>query len=319
MPVYETSSTVFPRADLAGAYSAFDAVNQGFVADFVLPRMSINEEAGVYTVIPREVWTQRVDTKVASKAASSTADWTTDNDTFQLVEYRHKGLVVARDARRYRSFFDAEEIETRRVAGVVARDREIDTATAVFNTTTFGTAGVNRTSLSTPWDVAGGTPVTDVEAAKFALVKNYGTLANTLIITYYGLSKLMMSTEFKGYFTDMFGDTLIGLPPTSALQRIFGLENIIVPRGIYNSANPGATMTAASIWDEDYAMVCRIESGMDLNAPQLGRTLTLDGMGPEISSWENDDPEGVWIRAKELIQPKLTKTPVGHLISNTKT
>jgi hypothetical protein len=319
MPMYETSSTVFPRQDLQGAYSAFDPKSRGFVADFVLPRLEVSEEGGAYTVIPREVWTQRVDTKVASKAKSSTSDWTTDNDTFQLVEYRHKGLALKRDARRMRSFFDVEEVEAQRVAGVVAIDREIDTATAVFNTTTFNTNNVNTMTLGTPWDASGGTPVSDVETAKNALVQYYGTLANTLIITRYGLAKLMASTEFRGYFTDMFGSTLIGMPPVSALQRIFSLENIIVPHGIYNSANPGAAFSPTAIWNEDYAMVCRIDSGRDIREPQLGRTLTLDGLETQIDSWEEEDPAGTWIRATELIQPKLTKTPVGFLIRNTKT
>ena len=318
---YETSSPTRPRQDLQGAYTALNLADRGLVADLVLPPLSVGEEAGVIPTISREVYLQRINTKRAPKASTSTADWASGTDSFSLTEYAHKGLVTERDARRFRSFFDAEEVEAKRVMEIIATDREIDTAAAVFNTTTFGTAGVNRTTLAggAEWDVAGGVPLTNVAAAKQALVQNYGTKPNTLIIPYYVMSRLMTNTQFRNAFTGFFAGGLIPAEPSvEHLKAIFGLENVIVPFGIYNSANAGATPSYTPIWNEDYVMVCRIESGADHRAPQLGRTLQLDGNGVQFRSYENDDPEGVWIHGKHLLQPKIMPTPVGHLITNVK-
>ena len=318
--IISTSSTGQPRQDLYGAYSAFNNAERGYVADAVLPQFSVGEYNGQYPVIGREVWATGYDVKAAIRAESSQSDMSTSTDTFSLTQYRHKMLVVEQEARFYRSWFSAEEVAATRVRGIIELAREIDTAAAVFNTTTFNTANVNRITLAagSEWDVAAGTPVANVQAAIQALVGNYGVLPDTLIITRYGLSKLMVTNEFRGYFTDAFGPTIQGLPPISALQSIFGLQNIIVPFGIKNGALAGQTFSASRIWDEDYAMVCKINSSNDFSQPCLGRTLTLDGNVASIKSWPHPDPDGSWIRAMHILSPKIVTTPIGCLISNTK-
>lgn len=315
-----TSGTGQPRQDLYGAYSAFDVNERGYVASQVLPEFGVGEYNGQYPVIGREVWATAYDVKAAIRAESSQSDMSTSTDTFSLVQYRHKTLVVEQEARFYRSWFNAEEVATQRMRGVLELAREIDTAAAVFNTTTFNTSNVNTITLAAgaEWDVAAGTPVTNVQAAIQALVGNYGVLPDTLIITRYGLSKLMVTNEFRGYFTDAFGPTIQGLPPVSALQSIFGLKNIIIPHGIKNGALAGQTFSASRIWDEDYAMVCKLSSSADFSDPCLGRTLTLDGNMASIKSWQQPDPDGSWIRAMHIMSPKVMTTPIGCLIRNTK-
>jgi hypothetical protein len=168
--------------------------------------------------------------------------------------------------------------------------------------------------------VAGGTPLTDVATARYALEANYGIPANTLIITSYSVSKLMVSTQFRNAFTGFFPGGLIpAMPSVEHLKAIFGIENVIIPRARKNTAAPNATPSLAPIWDEDLAMVCRIESGPDVTTPQLGRTFTLDGNGVRIETWDSNDPPGRVVRCEQIIQPKLMATPIGHLISNVKT
>lgn len=327
--MYSTSSTLRPRQDLLGAYSSFNWRSRGLVAGQVLPRLDVSEMAGAYTTIPVDVWTQAIDTIRAAKAGTSTADWTTGSDTFQLFEMAHKGMVDNLDQRTFQSLENLEAIEAARVAGVIAIHRERLTAAAVFNTTTFATSGVNRTTLAggAEWDVAAGTPVLNVAAAKQALEDSYGVAANTLIIPSRAVSRLMISTEFKGRYLANYGNGVLPpIPSVANLQAIFELENIIIPRGRYNTAAPGATPSLSAIWDEDMAMVAYIDSGPDHRMAQLGRTLTLDGgvngqgdeNGVTIDSWESNDPPGVWIRGRQIIQPKLMATPMGHLITNIK-
>lgn len=322
MAFFETSTSSPTRArdDLQGYYSAYNPANRGYVADMVLPRLAVGEEAGTYSVIPREVWLQHVVTKTAAKAPASTSDFTSTSDTFQLVEYAHKSLATQRQARQYRSFYDLEQVETERIAGIIALDREVDTATAVFNTTTFATSGVNTGAATAKWDAAASVPITDVATGKYALIQNYGTEPNALIMTYYTYSKLMISTQFRAAFTGFYPGGLIpALAPLAAVAAIFGVEKVIVPRGIRNTAAAGLTPSFSSIWNEDLAMLCRIEDGMDHSAPQLGRTLELDGKGPEIRSWESNDPAGTWIRAGHIMQAKTMTTPVGYLVTDVKT
>lgn len=315
-----TSGTTYPRADLMGAYSAYDPNSRGLVASLVLPSFGVVEESGVYSTISREAWLQNIDTKRGPRSEASTSERSMGSKTFSLVEYAHKALVTRREARQFRTFEDLEMIETQAVAGIIAINREIDTANAVFNTSTFATSGVNTGATAAgPWDVAAGTPATDVAEAVRALRANYGVLANTLILTDYTFRKLGFCTQIRNLITDTYAGQIPGTLPIATLSAIFGLPNIIVAAGVYNSAKPGATASISSIWDEDKAMVCRIETGMDLRSPQLGRTLELDGVGPQIRSYAHNDPEGVWVQAEHIMTPHLMDTPVGYLITNTKT
>lgn len=316
--MYETSpSSTRTREDLLGAYCAFDAQRAMFVADQVLPVFRVGEEDGRYIVVPRETYLQYVSTKRAIGAPAASSDWTPDADSWQLYNYAFKSPAFQRAARIYRNFFNVEDVEAKRCAHKIALDREIDTAAAVFNTTTFATNNVNTFTLSggAEWDVAAGVPATNVATAKTLLVENYGVEANAIIMSYWTYARLGFCTQIRDYLGDNTDQP--GMLPIPTLQGIFGLQKIIVAGGIYNSAKAGQALSPTRIWNNDYAMVTRIEDAEDIELPQLGRTLRLDGRDPVIKSYEIPDPEGNMILADDIAAPKLMKTPVGVLIRNT--
>lgn len=316
--MYETSpSATRPRDDLLGAFCAFDATKNGLIADLVLPNFGVAEEDGVYAVIPREAYLQRVETKRAIGAPAASSDWSPDSDSFSLANYAFKSPAYQRAARIYGSFFRVQEIEARRCAHKIALDREIDTAAAVFNTTTFGSNNVNTFTIAggAEWDTTSGKPVTDVTTARTLCVENGFGEPNAIIMSFWTYARLGFCTQLR----DMLGDQVDqpGMLPIPTLQGIFGLQKIIVGSAIYNSAKAGQTPVWTRVWDKDYAMVCRIEDSEDITVPQLGRTLRLDGKDATIESFDLNDPKGVMVVADEIVTPKLMKTPAGVLIRNT--
>lgn len=315
---FKTSTSIAAREDLYGAYMAYDPfVEDGFIADKVLPPWDAQEWAGQIVTITREAMQQVIDAKTAVDAPAPTSDFAFGSDTYSLVKYAYKEAVTFDRARQYRSFAELEGIVTQRVASILARAREIDTAAAVFNSTTFATAGTNLLTIGggLEWDTTAGLPATNVATAKEYIVKRFGTEPDTLIMNYYLYSKLGFCTQIR----DILGDNrdIPGMLPLETLSMIFGLPKIIVAKGVKNTANAGATQSGSYIWGNDNAMVCKTSNDRDITKPQLGRTLQLDGSGLDLRVYPIDDPEGNMINGKHIMSPKIMGEPAAVLIANT--
>jgi hypothetical protein len=314
-----TSTTSRPRQDLLGAYYEFNPQAGGLVADQVAPSFDVIKRTGTFGVIPRETWMQRVNTKRAPKAETSESGFGIESDNFQLVEYAHKGFTDEVEAENFEDWVDAEEVETQRVARTIEMDREFDVAAAYFNETTFPAAGTTGVTLVTPWDAAAATPLDEFNTGRLAIQDNYGVDPNTLIITTYTYVKFSLVTQIKNALTDTYGPTKPGLIPLDKLKAIFGIDQIIVAGGMYNTANEGQNGSFSRIWNDDYAWLGRIEGGKDLKAPQAARWFRYKGKDVNIDSWQQNDPPGTWVRARRHGVVKMMATPVGYLFKNTKT
>lgn len=315
---FQTSSSIAPREDLYGPYAAYDPfVEDGFIAGKVLPSWDAQEHAGQFQVLAREAMQQVVNGKVALAAPAPESRFAMGADSYTLYKYAFRALAAMDEARKWRSMMELEDITTQFVASILHRMREIDTAAAVFNTTTFGTVGTNRITISggLEWDTTAGLPATNVATAKEYIVKRFGTEADTLIMNYYLYSKLGFCTQIR----DILGDNrdIPGELPLETLSMIFGIPKIIVAKGVKNTANAGATLSSSYIWDSDYAMVCKTRTDRDITKPQLGRTFELDGSGLELRVYAENNPEGNWIDGKHIMSPKIMGDPCGVLISNT--
>lgn len=317
--IHTSSSTGQPRQDLAGVYAANgpEFGDDMMRAHEILPDFAVREISGLYPTTGLGTWGKHYSTKGAWKSPASSSNHDISTKTYAIEPYRHKSLATKDEARLYGSWFDAEKLAAERVRQVVRLDREVVTAALVFNTGTFATSGTNTLATSTRWDASSGTPVSDVQTAKVQLQSKYGVMANTLIITYYGICNLHKSTQMQAFFTDTFGPTLQGQITPSALQSIFGLEKIIVVGATKDTTIQPTTPALSAVWDEDMAMVCRTPMGRNISEPCLGRTFRLET--PNIRSWPENDPEGSWVLAEDLMNPALMDTPIGCLITNTKT
>jgi hypothetical protein len=320
MGITPSSTVTRPRQDLLGAYMEFDPASQGLIADLVAPTFEVAKRTGTFGVVPREAWLQRVNTKRAPKAATSESGWSPDSDSFELVEYAHKEFCDEVEGENFADWFDQEEVAAGRTAMMIAIDREVDVAAAYINETTFPASGNTGVTLAggSEWDQAAATPITDVITGKLAIRSETGMDPNTLILPYRGFLKLSGVTQIKNQLTDNFGPIKPGIIPVDRLKAIFEVENIFVAKGVYNSAKPGQAPTIASIWDEDYAWLGRIDSGRDIKMPQAARTFQLAGKGPRLDSWQQNDPPGTYVRSRHDCVVKMMSAPVGYLIKNIK-
>lgn len=261
-------------------------------------------------------------TKRASGGNYNRGDWNFTTFSYATEEHGWEEPVDARDEKRYRHFFQAEQIAAARAYGIVQRNHEQRVADAVFNTSTW-TGSSLTTAVTNEWDDAtNATPIVDVEAAVQKIYDNSGLWANALVIDRKVFRNLRNCDEvIERINSSGAGNASKASDVTAAmLAAVFDLEHIIVAGSSKNTANEGQSASIGQIWDDEYAMVCRIATSGDIREPCIGRTFHWSEDGSNIggtieSYWEEQSRSNI-IRVRHETDEVVMYPQAGHLLSN---
>ncbi|MBP99003.1 hypothetical protein CMK18_23885 [Candidatus Poribacteria bacterium] len=323
MPSPSTSLATH-RPDLEASLEAFDlqANMNGFIANQVFPVLEVQNKAGIFGKIPLEQLLMNSETLRAPGSGYSRSNFTFTTDSFSCEEHGHEEPVDDAEAAMYRDFFDAELIATQRAMSAVMVNHEKRLADALF-----GSWGGTNTAVTNEWNKADGTgvPVTDVNAAVNTIYNACGLWANALVVS----KKVFRDLRDNAQVRDRIASSGAG-DPTKAqditinmLKAVFDLDYIFVGGGTKNSANEGQSASPAAIWDDEYAMVCKVATGNDVKEPCLGRTFhwAEDGsaVGGMVESYRDEAIRSDVIRVRHDVQQKVLLTAAGQRLSNIST
>lgn len=321
MAQVETPTNARDRDDLLPAYYEFDPNEEGFIGHLLMPTRRTQKREARLRIVPRENFLAKHESKVDPKAPSPQSDFRLEASTTVLYEYRHKGFIPDSDVQDYEDSIELHEAESTRLSRILQTSYEFDVAALAQDSSQFPASGSTGHGTSNRWDVSGGTPIDDVRTAIQGIRTLHGTVANCVVMSYYTYLHIGVCSEIQEQFKYTgreLGSTQV---PIDLLKQAFGVEHVLVAKGVYNSADEGQTPSIASIWDEDEVFVTKISTSRDMSMPQFGRTLRLrtDEDVPEIKSWREEDPDGEFIRAKHVMRGYRMPDPVGYRITNTKT
>ena len=320
MPSPSTSLATH-RPDLEAALMEFalQANYGGFIANDVFPVSEVQNKAGIFGKVPLEQLLQNTETRRAPGSGYARSGWTFTTDSFSCEEHGWEESVDDSEAEMYADFFDAELIATQRAMSNILVNHEKRLAAALFNTSTF-----SPTTVTNEWNKADGTgvPVTDVETAVQAIYDASGLWSNALIVG----KKVFRHLRENSQVRDRIASSGAG-DPTKAqdvtvnmLKAVFDLDYIFVGGGTKNSANEGQTATPAQIWDDEYAMICKVATGADVREPCLGRTFhwSADGStaGGMIESYRDENVRSDVVRVRHDVHQKILVTECAKLLNN---
>ena len=320
MPSPSTSLATH-RPDLEASLMEFDlqANYGGFIANDVFPVLEVQNKAGIFGKVPLEQLLQNTETRRAPGSGYARSGWTFTTDSFSCEEHGWEESVDDSEAEMYADFFDAELIATQRAMSNILVNHEKRLAAALFNTSTF-----SPTTVTNEWNKADGTgvPVTDVETAVQAIYDASGLWSNALIVG----KKVFRHLRENSQVRDRIASSGAG-DPTKAqdvtvnmLKAVFDLDYIFVCGGTKNSANEGQTATPAQIWDDEYAMICKVATGADVREPCLGRTFhwSADGStaGGMLESYRDENVRSDVVRVRHDVHQKILVTECAKLLNN---
>ncbi len=310
MPYRETVHVDAALSNLALQYANDQ---QFFIADRALPPVTVTKESDKYAVYTQANWFTLPQTLRGDKGKIAEVDWDVTWATYQSEEYALKDIVTDRARKNADLPLDLDIDTTEFLTHLILLDREVRVATAVFNATTFASY-TSALAAADRWDAytsADSSPLEDVKTGKLSLMKYAQKAANTIIVGYEVFEALRLHPEIKDLIKYTYGATQDKINE-ELLAKCFDVDNFLVGRAIYNSANEGQTMTGAYVWGK-FAMVCYVETPPPRKGVTLGTTFRAQDF--QVKKWRDEEAGGDWVAASLIDDEVIIAVPAGYLLS----
>lgn len=320
------------RFDLSLSYSEFDALanRKNFIGLKVLPPVLTQQESASFLKLKVAASLGPIrETQRSPKAGYRRDDFEWTTDSYKTEDHGWEAEIDDRQVKRYGEI-RAERLASQRAINNVLERFEYDVAAAVFNTSTWTGASLT-TGVGTAWTTPStATPITDIDAAIEKVITSSGMRPNSLILSDYALLKMSRTAQVQDLLKYSGKDDPKAL--WNVMKEMFMLDNIIVGKGMKNTAKEGQTGTFSRLWDTTKCMVCHINNdGMngDLEAPvpNIGRTVMwqdeaapLPGegsgeIGVIVEEYRDETHRGNVVRARNDRQTKVIHPEAGHLLT----
>jgi len=305
-----------PRDDLGVAFHEFDPSLTGLVATRILPIKGVAKKAATMSVIVRENM-KRADTKLSNGSAYNRINLTAEDLAYTTVKYGLEIQLTDDDRENYANDYDAELESVQSLKKRFYNELEIEVAAAVFNTTTFTGAALYTDNSGAPWSTVGSAVIAQVQAAIEKVENNTGVTPDALIINKQALYSLTKNTEIIARFPGAMAITRQMIEAN--LAAIFGLDELIVGGGIYDSAKQGQDFSASKIWSNMYATVAKIQKGSTKTEPGLGRTIIWEGISgadevQPVLQYREEQTDSDVFKIKQYSEPKIFDPYFAHMM-----
>lgn len=316
-----SSSLATLRPDLGG-FEEFDleADRRGFIAHRIYPVLEVGLAGDAIPKVTLESLLRNVDTTRAPRAAYGRDNWEFTTDSYATVEHGWEEPIDDGEARKYRHYFDFEQVAASRCMDAVLRHMERRVAAAVFNATTFASY---TTAVTNEWDdLTNADPVEDIETAKESVWSQCGLDANALIISKPVFNNLRRCENvIDKIHSEGAGQSILqGRVNVALLAQAFDLDYVLVAGGTENIANRGQDMSLTRIWSDEFAMICKVATTQDMREPCIGRTFHWDEDGSSImgtyETYRDEIRRSDVVRARNQTDEKMLYVQAGHLLSN---
>lgn len=232
---------------------------------------------------------------------------------FEIEGHGLSGMVTKYDYKNVIDPFDAEKDETMALSTILLLEKEKGLADVLGDTATL----TQNTTLSggSQWsDYANSAVMSVINAGKAAVRDGSGQIANTMILDY----KVAEILRYHPELLDMLGFKYArpGGLTNEDLSKAMGIDNVIVPNCMYNSAKEGQTAVMAPVWGK-FAVIAAIPASAQKYQISLGYNIRLDGGSPrQVFKQPVFNPPGATeILVEDEYDLVLSDVTAGYLIA----
>jgi hypothetical protein len=200
--------------------------------------------------------------------------------------------------------------------------RDLDWATNHFSGGTWsGSTTGGDITPGTKWDASGATPIENIDEQANSVEAKTGFRPNVLVLGVDAYSALKNSADV----VDRIRYTQTGVVTEDILAGLLGVEKVLVARGVYNSANEGATDSFGRIFTGDTALLLYRPSSPSLMTPSAGYTFAwtgYQGAGPDgqrVSRFRMDHLRSDRIEMEMAYDQKVVSATLGARFVNVDT
>lgn len=316
---YSNAAAVF-RGDIAGVLEQAKDWESGLIGTKVMSVLNVPVRAGQYpTFVLKEG--QLLKTPVKQRAVGGAYPRATQSftqDTYTATEYGVENTIddtVTADMAR---FFDAEVIAAKLSQRALMLAHELRVAAKIFDNSTF--TATNSATAYTLANIATFDFGSDVDDAKDRLLAKGESSENLKVVLSAPVwSRIRASTKFQNRLrgAGISSDTFVNLGLTAAAEAL-GVQEVLIGRCSYDSANEGAAYSSANIWSNSLAWIGSVaDGGAGYFGGGAGYTLNWSEYGPVIgvTTYRDEGIRSNVVRASHFVAEKIVNANAGQLIT----
>lgn len=306
-----------------------------FIGGKIFPTVPVGSPVGTYNIWTAADFLRRNGKVISNYEAVPLGGFSSSQATYSVTNwglgtpYTNRDLADARRGGMSDQQFKNNKARWVTTQGVLEKEFRVKTlieTTANWTTTIAGVASAPSASQFIQWDQAASTPVDDVIFRKRQMRLLTGFEPNSMVIP----ETVMISLQKNAQIQDRVKVAWAGAGPDRPVQinydhikLLFGLENLWVPKGVYNSAAEGQAATIVDIWAQKQMWLGFVQSTPSFDTPSAGYTFAwtggagdgmpggLTGAGPNnLGSIEND--QGLFVR--EYLDPPRAATIIEGML-----
>lgn len=286
--------------------------NNDFIAERLFPVVERASRFGTYYTYGREIFTPEVDKRAPGSRAQevehtfSSAQYTAEEHALiEPVTWEERD-EAAKNGFPTDPYQDATDIVTQKIA----LGREIDVANTLRSTSNL----TQNTTLSgtSQWsDYTNSDPIANIRTAQDTIRAQIGKRPNIAILPYAVQQKLKYHTKL----TNLLASTVDKRLTDGQLKEVLEVEQIYTPEGIYNTANPGQTVSMSDIWGKDviFAYVTDRPRIRDITLGLLIR-VNYGRFAAQVRTWTEQDRKSDFVEASFTEARVIVAPQAGYLI-----
>lgn len=317
-----TPGDVHVNAPLTNVSVAYVQAQDAFIADKVFPVLPVAKQTDLYYLYNKGDFLRDEARKRAPSTESAGGGFTLSTDSYRCEpEAFHKDIDDQTRA-NMDSVLAADLAATEYVTQKLLIRRERQFVSDFFGTGKWGTDVTGVASGATAgqfnrWDATSGTtPKKDIEAGKRAILAATGFEPNTMAMSYEVFSALTDNHAVRDQFKYTSAESI----NEAMLARFFGVQRLLVFKGIYASGIEGATQTTGFIAGK-HVLLCYSAPSPSLLQPTAGYTFTWSGYtgagayGLRMSKWREQRIRSDRVEGEMAYDMKIVAAECGYFLS----
>lgn len=289
---------------------AYMQADSRFVASRVFPIVRTEKDSGTYYTFTKKYWFTDLLAPRAPGGPFAQIGFGVETATYATRQFA--GMVAIADEVRNNSQvpMDLEQAALRLLAqkSLIRKERAF---AADFMAASVWTSQDNN--AATDWDdFSAGDPVSNIITAKRTVSNLTGLDPNTMALGYIVHQALMSHPDIVDRIAYTAQATMATVE--SALGAILGIDNYLVSKASYNSANEGQDASMAAIVDDD-ALICYANPSPSIFAASAGYTFAWPGGGADgqIFRFRDDKQHADELQHKEQWDQKAVAADCGYI------
>jgi hypothetical protein len=254
-----------------------DAAN--FVALAASTQIPVSNQSDLYAIYDKGYFFRDEMEPRPLGGAPTQVGYKLSQGTYSAVEYATEHVVDDRQRANVDTPISLDQNATRLLSSKAMINRDRKWATSFFKSGVWGLdlAGVSSspsTNQFIQFDQAASNPIQTIDLYKDYIAQRTGMTPNTIVLG----SKVKRVLRTNADIVDRIKYTRVGLAEEDLLASLFGVEKVVTPRSIYNSAAEGATDSFSFIVPETGMWMGYVERTPSLDSPTAIASFNWTGL-----------------------------------------